>query len=1236
MYEGDSGAPKERFVTLAELENAGLLTASTKNRFAFISELLGSEVSAPADAPTSTTIINNIITEVVDGGAGTNTLRDLLDTVVDSATGDDFLQYRSGAWRNFDLYGADITITGEWRHNAILVMGDGIGINWENSDLVRTEMLNMTGGAHPVADWTNVLVHCSFDGANLDTNFISEDASARDLLSLGGVTLLTSEVKFGTTSSWFDGDARWQDNDDAGAIGNAMDQASWCCEGWQYRTVSPFESTTEGHTLMGSFAQTSGYAQWCCSVDVDGEMEFMWSDDGVTRQRRTSFGADLWVINEWQHLAWSYDFPTKTLRMFSRGVMVYEDELVFSIFFTTALQAYFHQGFISDTTFRQKRFWRGYGDDYRLVVGEPVYTAPFDPPTAALPIGVVAANVQSTGGFTVGDPGTPTHIDGTRIEFNNNIGLTWLSELGSPVEMLALAGPGTGTGGGAAASGEPLWSNVELLLDFNGADEDVSFSSVDRYPAVWTASGGAKLDDTQVKFGTTSFYCTTAGDRMRYTSDNGRIGSLLSGRSFCIEGWMHSETDVLSSIDGGHCMVSSALGLFNFRQWALSIDDTGEVEFAYSETGGPFTLITSTGANLDGTGVWNHIAVSYDIDNTTLRLFANGALVYSGTHVFTIYVSTSSSVDVQVGKVEETSRAQNNNGWIDDVRIVVDEVVYTAAFTPPTTAHPIENRYTGGLTGGTVARTAGFIVGDPAYTTRIDGTLVELDNNIGLNWLNASDADVELLTLSTADVFTAGDPAFVTHIDGTLVELENNIGINWLNIAAADVELLVLNGGPPTLSSNWGSDPTTDWTYVGITHPEAALESTGICQYDANGLDVLDVSDDGLQCISGNNTQDRIGSFTLASPYDFSNATLTGSRNAITNPWYTVQWVNNGLSYMVQMASSNALDLYDSASAYVIDGTVADRLTVTNAALGFPTTGESAYWMSRDGTYLCGSGDAGSGSDRFRMFTLSTPYDITSYVFSSTLTYGGVANAPASFVDDFEISDDGLTLAAVENNDLFIGTMSVAFDVSTLVWSTGGGRDTAADTGTGGIDQLKVSADGNTIWVVQTVSTTAPFIAEYTKTVQNIDEIFVVGDPAVPTQIDGLTTNITSAATDIDGTLNVIGATDLDSTLNVGGSLTAGEKINVGTTTVITTSHTAAAEHVILVDDDTAAATVTITLPLVATAKTVYHIKKMGSTALVIIDGNGTETIDGALTATLTTQYESIMLVSDGIEWHVI
>jgi hypothetical protein len=78
-------------------------------------------------------------------------------------------------------------------------------------------------------------------------------------------------------------------------------------------------------------------------------------------------------------------------------------------------------------------------------------------------------------------------------------------------------------------------------------------------------------------------------------------------------------------------------------------------------------------------------------------------------------------------------------------------------------------------------------------------------------------------------------------------------------------------------------------------------------------------------------------------------------------------------------------------------------------------------------------------------------------------------------------------------------------------------------------------------------------------------------------------------------------------------------------------------DDVILVDDDTAGAAVTITLPAVATAaKRRRNIKKLGTTAEVIIDGNSTETIDGAQTATLYVQYESVALISDGTEWHII
>ena len=76
---------------------------------------------------------------------------------------------------------------------------------------------------------------------------------------------------------------------------------------------------------------------------------------------------------------------------------------------------------------------------------------------------------------------------------------------------------------------------------------------------------------------------------------------------------------------------------------------------------------------------------------------------------------------------------------------------------------------------------------------------------------------------------------------------------------------------------------------------------------------------------------------------------------------------------------------------------------------------------------------------------------------------------------------------------------------------------------------------------------------------------------------------------------------------------------------------------VILVDDDTAGAPVTVSLPAanVATGRT-FSIKKLGSTANVVIDPNGSETIDGAAILTLTSQYESVDAYSNGTFWSVL
>lgn len=103
----------------------------------------------------------------------------------------------------------------------------------------------------------------------------------------------------------------------------------------------------------------------------------------------------------------------------------------------------------------------------------------------------------------------------------------------------------------------------------------------------------------------------------------------------------------------------------------------------------------------------------------------------------------------------------------------------------------------------------------------------------------------------------------------------------------------------------------------------------------------------------------------------------------------------------------------------------------------------------------------------------------------------------------------------------------------------------------------------------------------------------------------------------------------------VTGPLTPAAK-QLAIVTEVTTSRIMGAEDVVLVDDDTAGGDVTITLPPAADPGYPRFIKKLGTTGNVIIDGNGAETIDGGLTATLTEQYECLMLIPDVSNWQIL
>lgn len=95
--------------------------------------------------------------------------------------------------------------------------------------------------------------------------------------------------------------------------------------------------------------------------------------------------------------------------------------------------------------------------------------------------------------------------------------------------------------------------------------------------------------------------------------------------------------------------------------------------------------------------------------------------------------------------------------------------------------------------------------------------------------------------------------------------------------------------------------------------------------------------------------------------------------------------------------------------------------------------------------------------------------------------------------------------------------------------------------------------------------------------------------------------------------------------------------LHVAITTKTNTNYTLTVnDDVVLFDTGSTTRTATLAAAAALTGK-IYHIKKVDAGAgLVTIDGNGGETIDGDLTPDITTQFESVTIVSDGSNWHIL
>jgi hypothetical protein len=133
-----------------------------------------------------------------------------------------------------------------------------------------------------------------------------------------------------------------------------------------------------------------------------------------------------------------------------------------------------------------------------------------------------------------------------------------------------------------------------------------------------------------------------------------------------------------------------------------------------------------------------------------------------------------------------------------------------------------------------------------------------------------------------------------------------------------------------------------------------------------------------------------------------------------------------------------------------------------------------------------------------------------------------------------------------------------------------------------------------------------------------------------------------TAITAVDGL--ILYATDTDATFTSVGhwvyengawvKMTTSGPIYPQTITRTTGTHAATDRQFILCD--TSGGNITLNLPAAASSTNAQiSIKKTDAANTVTIDGNGAETIDGAATAVLSSQWEMISIICDGTSWFI-
>ena len=284
---------------------------------------------------------------------------------------------------------------------------------------------------------------------------------------------------------------------------------------------------------------------------------------------------------------------------------------------------------------------------------------------------------------------------------------------------------------------------------------------------------------------------------------------------------------------------------------------------------------------------------------------------------------------------------------------------------------------------------------------------------------------------------------------------------------------------------------------------------------------------------------------------------------------------NAGTDQVIKVSASGA-----AAARIELESTVAPQLFFT--ALG--TLQEWRVQMNGDDFYITGAG--------ISPFKILAGASVNSLVIDATGQVGIGTAAPAEALEVYGAT--GTIAARVASGDN-AGTLDMVNESATPAADTRLGRIRFKGLDDGGAEGTYARIDGHV--TDDTAGSESGYIVfEMANGAGSVAEHLRIAHNGVVTTSTGLDRRVTTETT----------STTLDET-----------------------------DDVALCDATSGA--ITITLPTAATISgEFFTVKKVDSSAnAVTVDGNGSETIDGDLTKVITSQYDSINVVSDGSNWHI-